>query len=169
MAGLEERLRGERRREAGLRSQERALADELALRAERTAALDRERAALAAEHERLSGEAASAKSALAAANEEREPLRMDVMGAEIAAGRLAESLQTARAALVERERERDHAGFARERAAQDLQILRERIVDELDVTDADAVLAWVAANGSASGGDREAEIARLKERLRRVG
>jgi chromosome segregation protein len=169
LAGLEERLRGERRREAGLRSQERALAEELALRAERTAALDRERAALTEEHERLSREAAACRDELAAANEAREPLRIDVMGAEIAAGRLAESLNAARAALVERERERDHAGFARERAEQELDLLRERISDELDLADPDAVLAWPLASDAASETNREAEIARLKERLRRVG
>ena len=40
---------------------------------------------------------------------------MEAMGAEIAAGRLAEALTAARAAMVERERERDHAGFSLER------------------------------------------------------
>jgi chromosome segregation protein len=168
LAGLEERLRGERRREAGLRSQERALAEELALRAERTAALDRERAALAAEHEQHSTEVTTVRDELAAATEAREPLRMDVMGAEIAAGRLADSLQSARAALVDRERERDHCGFSRERAVQDLQILRERIVDELDVGNPDEVLAW-PTSGDAASADRVTEIGRLKERLRRVG
>ncbi|MDF3039883.1 MAG: chromosome segregation protein, partial [Thermomicrobiales bacterium] len=169
LAGLEERLRGERRREAGLRSQERALAEELALRAERTATLDRERAALAAEHERLTSEVSTLRKELDAANEAREPLRMDVMGAEIAAGRFAESLQATRAALVERERERDHAGFARERAAQDVQVLRERIVDELDVANPDEVLTWPESHEEAPPNNREAEIGRLKERLRRVG
>lgn len=169
LAGLEERLRGERRREAGLRSQERALAEELALRGERTAALDRERTALAAEHERLAGDAATCREELAAANEAREPLRIDVMGAEIAAGRLAESLTAARAALVERERGRDHAGFARERAEQELDLLRERIGDELELANPEDVLAWPASSASAPGADREAEIARLRERLRRVG
>jgi chromosome segregation protein len=171
LAGLEERLRGERRREAGLKSQERALAEELTLRAERGAALDREREALAAEHARLSSEVAASIDALATATEEREPLRMEAMGAEIASGRLAESLQVARAAAVERDRERDHAGFALERSMQELDILRGRITDDLDLADADEVLAltWSPGSATASVANREAEIARLRERLKRVG
>src|SRR5262249_40587197 len=47
LAGLEERLRGERRREVSLRAQERALSEELTLRAERTALLQREQEATA--------------------------------------------------------------------------------------------------------------------------
>ena len=90
LAGLEERLRGERRREAGLKSQERALAEEFALRTERGAALDREREALSADHARLSSEVSASIAALATATDEREPLRMEAMGAEIAAGRLTE-------------------------------------------------------------------------------
>ena len=168
LAGLEERLRGERRREAGLRSQERALAEELALRSERTAALDGERSALAAEHERLAGDAAACRDELSTANAAREPLRIAVMGAEIAAGRVSESLSSARAALVDQDRERDHAGFARERAAQELALLRERIGDELDLADPDSVLTWPPST-EAYGAEREAEIARLKQRLRRVG
>ena len=169
LAGLEERLRGERRREAGLRSQERALADELALRDERGAALDREREALAADHARLSSEVAASIDALTTATEEREPMRMETMGAEIAAGRLAESREAARAALVERNRERDHVGFALERAKQELDILRDRIIDDLDLTDADEVLTWTPSSITTPVSDREAEITRLRERLRRVG
>ena len=169
LAGLEERLRGERRREAGLRSQERALADELVLRNERGAALDREREALAADHTRLSGEVEANINALTIATEEREPLRMESMGAEIAAGRLAESHEAARAELVERDRERDHAGFALERAVQELEILRDRIADDLDLANADDVLAWPPSDITTPVSAREAEIDRLRERLRRVG
>ena len=169
LAGLEERLRGERRREAGLRSQERALAEELALRSERTAALDRERTALAADHDRLCVEVAAGREELTAANEAREPLRMDAMGAEIASGRIADLLQAERTALAEREREHDHAGFSLERAAQELEMLRGRISDDLDLANADEVLAWPVSANAEPTSDREAEIGRLKERLRRVG
>jgi chromosome segregation protein len=91
------------------------------------------------------------------------------MGAEIAAGRLAEALIAARAALVERDRERDHAGFALERSKQDLDILRDRIGDDLDLVDPNEVLTWSPRVITAPIADREAEIARLRERLRRVG
>jgi chromosome segregation protein len=169
LAGLEERLRGERRREAGFKSQERALAQELALRTERGIALDREREALTTDHARLSNEVAESIAALSTATDEREPLRMEAMGAEIAAGRLTEALAAARAALVERDRERDHAGFALERSKQDLDILRDRIGDDLDLVDPDEVLTWSPCTVITSTANREAEIARLRERLRRVG
>jgi len=169
LAGLEERLRGERRREAGFKSQERALAQELALRAERGDALDREREALTADHAWLSNDVSRSIAALSTATDEREPLRMEAMGAEIAAGRLTETLSAVRAALVERDRERDHAGFALERSKQDLDILRDRIGDDLDLVDPDEVLTWSPRVITTPPADREAEIARLRERLRRVG
>lgn len=169
LAGLEERLRGERRREAGLRAQERALAEELALRAERMTLLDRERAALTAEHDRLSREVEASASDLAAATEGREPLRMEAMGAEIAQKRVAEALHAARTTLGEGERARDHAGFALERAAQELNLLRQRIADDLDLDDPDAVLAIESTHADMPPEAREAEITRLRERLRRVG
>jgi chromosome segregation protein len=169
LAGLEERLRGERRREAGLRAQERALSAELALRAERTATLDRERAALAADHARMCDEVTATTGELAVASDAREPLRMEAMGAEIAAGRLAESLQAARSHLVERDRERDHAGFALERAVQEQDAVRRRIRDDLEIENPDEVLAWSPSSVASAPEAREAEIARLRERLRRVG
>jgi chromosome segregation protein len=169
LAGLEERLRGERRREAGLKSQERALAEELALRTERGSALDREREALSADYARLSSEVSASIAALATATDEREPLRMEAMGAEIAAGRLAESLQAAHTSLVECDRERDHAGFSLERSMQDLQILRDRIGDDLDLANPGEVLTWPVGTITTPPADREAEIVRLRERLRRVG
>jgi chromosome segregation protein len=169
LAGLEERLRGERRREAGLRSQERALAEELALRHERAAALDREREALAEDHQRFSAEVTTTADELANVTAEREPLRLDAMGAEIAAKRMSESLQSARATCIERERERDHASFSLERASQDLDILRERIRDDLDLSRADEVLSWTVSCEPVPVTQRDAEIARLRERLRRVG
>ncbi|MDF3072270.1 MAG: chromosome segregation protein, partial [Polyangiaceae bacterium] len=169
LAGLEERLRGERRREAGLKSQERALAEEIALRTERGAALDRERESLAADHARLSSDVSASIAALATATDEREPLRIEAMGAEIAAGRLAEALAAAHNALVERDREHDHAGFALERSKQELDILRDRIGDDLDLADPNEVLTWPPSAITISPADREAEITRLRERLRRVG
>jgi chromosome segregation protein len=169
LAGLEERLRGERRREAGLRAQEHALSAELALRAERTATLDRERAALAADHARLCNDVTATTAELAAASDAREPLRMEAMGAEIAAGRLAESLQAARSHLVDRDRERDHADFALERAVQERDAVWRRIRDDLEIENPDEVLAWSPSSAPSAPEAREAEIARLWERLRRVG
>jgi chromosome segregation protein len=169
LAGLEERLRGERRREAGLRAQERALAEELALRSERTALLDRDRDAMATEHARLAADVDASTRELAAAIETREPLRAETVAAEAMSSRLAASLQVARTARVDRDRERDHAEFALERATQDWDLLSQRIIEDLDLTDADAVLNLETTSVELPVAQREAEIGRLRERLRRVG
>jgi chromosome segregation protein len=55
-----------------------------------------------------------------------------------------------------------------ERAEEELASLRRRIVEDLGVADADDVLAW-AGDDTSPAIEREAEIARLRERLRRVG
>jgi chromosome segregation protein len=169
LAGLEERLRGERRREAGLRAQERALAEELGLRAERTASLDRERETLEADYARFSDDVAVATQELLALQAEREPLRQEQSQAEITSGALLESLQRARLALLEWERGRDQSAFVLERAAQELDLLRERIVEDLDVAEAEAVLTWESSNAAIPATQREHEIGKLRERLRRVG
>ncbi|MCA9876429.1 MAG: chromosome segregation protein SMC [Thermomicrobiales bacterium] len=169
LAGLEERLRGERRREAGLRGQERALADELSLRGERLAQVDRERGNLEAQFAALVGEAAATEQALAAEDTARGPLREGVAAAEREATRLGHALQAARGDSVERDRERDHAGFAWERAEQEWEALAARIREDLDLADADEVLRLEVAATETSEADREREITRLRERLRRVG
>ena len=169
LAGLEERLRGERRREAGLRAQERALAEELALRAERTGLLDRERETLAADLLHFSTEVEAEKSEFAKATAEWERLRNEVASAERTAAMLADALQRARLALLERERERDHAALALERASQEWESLRQRILDDLDVAHAEEVLTWESPSAVIPPAARENEISKLRERLRRVG
>jgi chromosome segregation protein len=169
LAGLEERLRAERRREAGLRAQERALAEELALRGERMAALEQERDSLANEFRTLAQDVATTGEEVSIATAAREPLRRAVAQQESAAARATASLQAARSALSERERERDRADFAVARAEQDLFVLRQRIGDELDVAIPEDVLGWESPSLALAGTEREAEITRLRERLRRVG
>lgn len=169
LAGLEERLRGERRREAGLRAQERALAEELAHRAERTAQVDRERDLLTGQHASLTTAASEAEAALTACNAARAPLRDAASAAERSAADLAQAAQSAHATVVERDREQDHSGFNLERASGELQALRERIADDLEFTDPDAVLTWEVGEDPLSPSEREREIGRLRERLRRVG
>ena len=171
LAALEERQRAERRRQAGLLAQEKALAEEVALRNERAAALDGERAALAAQHERLAQEAEGLDRARAAAIAERPPLEAAVRRADGAATRLARELEAARAALLDRERLHGSGGLAVERARGDLAALRQRIADDLELGDPDALLAGAETEESESppAGDAEREIAWLKERLRRVG
>ena len=169
LAGLEERLRGERRREAGLRAQQRALGDELDLRGERLGQVDRERIALQDQLDTLVTEVAVTESALAAEDAARGPLREEVARAEGEATRLGHALQAARAASVERDRERDHAGFAWERAEQEWEALGVRIREDLDLIDADDVLKLEIVASDQPEAEREREITRLRERLRRVG
>ena len=169
LAGLEERLRGERRREAGLRAQQRALADELALRGERLGQVDRERVSLQTQLDSLTRDVTVAEAALAAEDTARGPLRDEVASAEQEATRLGHALQAARTASVERDRERDHAGFAWERAEQEWEALGERIREDLDLADADEVLRLEVVATDTPEADREREITRLRERLRRVG
>ncbi|MFN8675965.1 MAG: chromosome segregation protein SMC [Thermomicrobiales bacterium] len=169
LAGLEERLRGERRREAGLRAQQRALADELALRAERLGQVDRERQTLQTQLDTLARDVTVAEGALAAEDAAREPLRDEVTRAEQEATRLGHALQAARNASVERDRERDHAGFAWERAEQEWEALGARIREDLDLAGADEVLSLEVTTSETPEAEREREITRLRERLRRVG
>jgi chromosome segregation protein len=169
LAGLEERLRAERRREASLRAQERALAEELTLRDERTSLLERERESTVAEQARLSNQIATTSDDHAAVVAELEPLRAEVAELANSAQRLATSLQTAQGAAIDRRRENDQAEFALERARQDLAVLLQRLRDDLDVDNAEELLEHESASMDIPQATREAEIARLRERLRRVG
>jgi chromosome segregation protein len=84
-------------------------------------------------------------------------------------GRLAEALQAARSGEFEADRRRDHAGFAVERATHDLEALRRRIVEDLELTRPEDVLSGETDVGDLEPADCENEIARLRERLRRTG
>ncbi len=174
LATLEERLRAERRRRVGLLAQERALADELALRQERAAAVDGERAALAGQHDRLSREAAALDRERSAALAARPPLEAEARRAEAEIVRLGRSLDAARATLRERERLHGASGLGVERARGEVATVRQRIVDDLELTDPDELLHEGTQDdqereGGEESRDAEREIAWLKERLRRVG
>ncbi len=169
LAGLEERLRAERRREASLRAQERALAEELSLRDERTSLLERERETTVAEQVRLSDQIGATSADHDAIVAELEPLRAEVTESANSAQRLATSLQTAQGVAIDRRRESDQAEFALERARQDLAVLLQRVRDDLDVVDVEELFENEPGSIEIPEAAREAEIARLRERLRRVG
>jgi len=157
LAALEERLRAERRREVGLRAQERALADELALRAERAAALDGERAALVAQRQRLSQEAVRLEQVRDAVLAERPPLEFAVKRAQGETQRVARTLEGAREALRERERGRGAAELRVERARGELATIRQRIADDLELADPDEVLDARVADATEPPGDQTGE------------
>ena len=131
--------------------------------------LDRERDSLAADHQRLTLEAEETARELAAAREARAPLLAELKAAERDATRLADAVQAARANMAAHDRERDHAGFALERATQDWELLRARIVEDLDVNDPDDVLAIESEHAAMPPAEREKAIGLLRERLRRTG
>ncbi|HEU0113286.1 MAG TPA: AAA family ATPase, partial [Thermomicrobiales bacterium] len=171
LAALEERLRAERRRDNALRQQARALADELALRGERTAALDRERETLAAHLHGLTATHDDLARELAGLDAARPPLDRALRAADAAVRRFAADLDAARQVALDRERATHAAWLERERAQGEQRALLRRIADELEMEDAASLLAG-GGGGETPAGDaatREREMQRLKERLRRLG
>jgi chromosome segregation protein len=170
LAALDERLRGERRRETALRAQRQGLDEESALRAERAAALDGELTSLAAQLDRLVTETATLTAARDTVQAERPPLETATKRAEAETTRLDRVLDTARNTVLETERAHGTAGLVVERARGELAAIRQRIVDDLDAGgQEDALLSSVPLSPCPPADEMEREIARLKERLRRVG
>ena len=172
VAGLDERLRAERRREGALQARQQALAGELTLRAERAATLDQEREMLATDAQRLAVEAAALERDRAELAASRAPLEEQLRRAERELGDLGRALESARMALLDRERAAGVANLARERAEGDLAALLRRVRDDLDMEDPEALLEEEVAfdvDEPAEVAAREREISRLRDRLRRVG
>ena len=171
LAALEERWRSERKREAGLRAQRTALDEELGLRSQRAAALDGEISAVASQHERLTREAdqlAKARDDVAA---EHPPLERAVKEGERELQGLEKALEAARSALLDAERSRGASGLGVERIRGELAAIRQRITDELELLEPNDLLDRdiVVPDGADDPIEAEREIARLKDRLRRVG
>jgi chromosome segregation protein len=173
LAGLDERLRGERRREANLRAQERALADELSLRTERTAALDGELSALSTQFERLERETATLTAAREAANAERPPLERAVTDATRAVAAAEKRLETTREALLAAERRHGARELHLERTHGELRTIEQRIRDDLELDDPALILTGDPGELSEpipeTREEMEREISRLRDRMRRVG
>ncbi|MBA3644024.1 MAG: AAA family ATPase, partial [Chloroflexia bacterium] len=170
LTALEERLRAERKREAGLRARQQALSDELTVRGARAAELEAERAKLATTHTRLVAEAATLDRERSARAAERTPLQTAIRQAETRSSHLARSLATARTTGLERERALGASELAVDRARGERDALRRRIHEELDAVDPDQLLSSAGDAGDGMPAEeREREINRLRERLRRVG
>ncbi|MDP9357015.1 MAG: AAA family ATPase [Chloroflexota bacterium] len=151
------------------------MADELALRGERAAALDGERAALAAQQERLTREAAHLEVERKAIVAERVLREIRVRQATTEVDRLTRALEAARETLLDLERAHGSGELGLERARGELATIRQRIVDDLELDDPDELFRTSEAidvDAQPQLGppqDVEREIARLRERLRRVG
>ncbi len=177
LATLEERLRAERRRQASLAAQRQALQDELATRAERSATLDGEIAALEGQRQRLERETTALQTQLATAREQRQPLDAAVRTAQIALTRVTGQIDATRGAQLDHERARGEAGLGLERTRADLTAIELRIVDDLQLGDPAGILVPTGSHQTDGDpavtppmpADPEREIARLRERLRRIG
>ena len=177
LATLEERLRAERRRQASLAAQRQALQDELATRSERSATLDGEIAALTNQRERLDRETGALDAQLATAREQRQPLDAAARTAQADLMSITAAIETERRAQLGHERARGEASLCLERARADLTAIELRIMDDLHLDDPAGIL--VPAEPDMTDGevastppmpaDPEREIARLRERLRRIG
>ena len=170
VATLDERVRAEKRRLDALDRQRQAIDEELATRRQRLTDLDTEQQGLADQAETLASRIAELKTTVAAIAGEREPIEeaAAVLQEDLRAGETA--LDAARASLLERERAIGQRGLVAERARADLGSIRQRIVDDLELEDPDALLRDPEPEtGEEDHAEVEQRIARLRERLRRMG
>ena len=167
-AALEERLRSERQRLTSLQAQRSALTDELRVRAERAAELDGQVLAMTSQRDRLTREAEALTAQRIELERERPPLAEAAKDAERALQDLQQQLDDTRQRLLDAERAHGVRELGVERIRGELTGIRQRITDELDLPDPDRLLDHVVENEEEFA-DAEREIARLKERLRRVG
>ncbi|HYP61743.1 MAG TPA: chromosome segregation protein SMC [Thermomicrobiales bacterium] len=171
LATHEERLNAERRRESALTSQHTALLQERSMRAERAASVEGEIAAFEAQVERLTTEVSALQGSHDTAAEALAPLsaRHAELLTELAG--VEQSLEDARADLIDVERRRGLAGMDVERIRGELSALNQRIVDELELDKPNDLLADEIDDSvdERDSGQVEQEIGRLKDRLRRVG
>jgi chromosome segregation protein len=156
-----------------LRAQQQALAEELALRNERAAALEGELSALATQRTRLEQESHRLNEARETVVAERPPLEQADRTASQAASTAEKALERAREELLAAERQHGARALSVERAHSELRAIEQRIRDDLELEDPSAVLTdeLPALDGPVPE-DRDAmeqEISRLRERMRRVG
>ncbi|MFL5760885.1 MAG: chromosome segregation protein SMC [Thermomicrobiales bacterium] len=171
LVALDERLRAERRREMELLAHQATLAEETATRHERLAQLDGERAAVAAQHKRLAQELAALTATRTQVEAERPPLEAATRAAESSMAQFDKALEAAHEALLAAQRAHGSRGVEVERARGELATIRQRIVDDLDLADAELLLdrPLPEEREQIAPDEAEREIGRLKDRLRRVG
>ncbi len=168
-AVLDERLRSERRQLASLMAQHETVSEQLTQRLERASAFEGERAELDRQstHSKKAAEEAEAeRQRIAAAQEPAEAAMRQAMR------RISECehlLEGARQRFMQIDRERGSATVVLERFRGELATVRQRIIDDLDFDDPDALLDLPTEALELDLIEAEREIGRLKERLRRVG
>ncbi|MEJ7839158.1 MAG: AAA family ATPase, partial [Thermomicrobiales bacterium] len=175
LAGLEERVRAERRRASSLTAQRVALAEELGLRSQRMAELDGEQIAHKGQLTRLESEISGVQQSLDTATTERMPLAAQVEQAAVSRESTTGALERANQDLLVRERTLSQQELVVERSRAEHEAISVRIFEDLTVEDPVVLLELVLDAGDDDDAAltdplvAEREISRLKERLRRVG
>jgi chromosome segregation protein len=170
VATLDERARAEQRRLDALDRQRQAIDDELSTRRQRLADLDADQQGLADQAGTLARSIAGLEATVAATADEREPLERAAAALQEGLRAGEATLETARTSLLERERGIGQRGLVAERARAELGSIRQRIVDDLELEEPDGILRGPdPETGDEEGAEIEGRIARLRERLRRMG
>jgi chromosome segregation protein len=170
VATLAERVRSERRRLDALERQRQGIDDELATRQQRLTELDTEQRGLAGQAGEMAGRIAMLEATVVATGDERSPLEATAAALREALQASEAALDTARATLLDQERAIGQRGLVAERARADLGAIRQRIVDDLELEDPDSLLGGPNPEiGDDDHAEVEERIARLRERLRRMG
>jgi chromosome segregation protein len=173
LATLEERLRSEDRHRSSLVSQRKGLAEEIELRTRRAAELDGEREALASQRQRVEREVERLSASLETTLAERLPLQDAVQQAEAQVRERSAKIESARQDLLTRQRGLGERGVIVERARSEMVGIHQRIADDLDYEDSDDLIPDTNDKAFPDLSDdyaaTEAEIQKLRDRLRRVG
>jgi chromosome segregation protein len=171
LATLEERLRSEDRHRSSLVSQRKGLSEEIELRTRRAAELDGEREALASQRQRVEREVERLSASLETAIAEREPLQDAVQQAEAQVKERSTKIERGRQELLTRQRDLGERGVVVERARSEMSGIHQRIF--LDYEDPDNLIPDTNDESFAELSEdyavTEAEIQKLRDRLRRVG
>ena len=172
---LEERLRAEQRREQTLQGQARGVAYELSLRQERIDTLRNERTELEGSISAASVDILTLEQERSSRDIDRVPLEQAVRDAEAQASGTGKLLDAARNALLDAERAHGHAQVQLERFVGDLESLQRRAADDLGFESIEEIAPLFHDAGALDASEasvvqeREREIHRLKDRLRRIG
>ncbi len=170
VATLEERLRSERRRLDALARQRQGIDDERALRQQRLRELDTEQQGLDDGAVAMSTRIEELDAAVAKTREERLPLEESRTKLEAALAGCETALDAGRNRLLEQERALGQRGLVAERARADLETIRQRISDDLELDEPDSLLHDVAdVTEDIDHEEVEQRIGRLRDRLRRMG
>lgn len=173
LAALEERHHAEERLRSQLQSQLKAQRLELSARDDRAAELAGRKQAHTEELERLEKDVAHLQAAVAESESAREPLAA-AMGDRAGAVRAQQaSIETARQTTMDRERSFGQRGLELERARAEAAGVHQRIIDDLNYERPNDLLADSEHDDFSDlpedFDETEREIARLRNRLHRVG